>query len=270
MKQETQKQEQEAVQFAADEQTGNVFELNPEKRTDIEAATISVIYLIAMLVLFGWQFVDISTGRMLLLKRILHENADKLNSDMCRIIAYAVIGGGLGGIVNGFRSILIWHAERKAFGWRYLWKYITLPLLGATLAAIVYALTRAGMAVIGGSVAGGNSTAGTDFAAQAFSAFAIGALSGYGSQKVFKWLDGHINRWFQISELAEVEVPNLKDNTEQQAKDALQKLELNVKVVQQDSSDESQINKVVWQSPTAGTKVAKASQVTITVAKKKE
>ena len=88
--------EQKAVRFAADEQTGNVFELNPEKRADIEAATISIIYLIAMLVLFAWQFVDVSTGRMLLLRRILHENADKLNSDMCRIIAYAVIGGGLG------------------------------------------------------------------------------------------------------------------------------------------------------------------------------
>ena len=95
MGQETKKQEQKVVRFAADEQTGNIFELKPERRQDIEAATVSILYLIAMLIFLGWQFVDISTGRMLLLKRILHESADKLDSDMCRIIAYAVIGGGL-------------------------------------------------------------------------------------------------------------------------------------------------------------------------------
>lgn len=63
------------------------------------------------------------------------------------------------------------------------------------LAAIVYALTRAGIAVAGGDFAAGN-----DSTAQAFSAFAIGALPGYGSQKVFKWLDEHVNRWFGIKE----------------------------------------------------------------------
>jgi len=124
------------------------------------------------------------------------------------------------------------------------------------------------MAVIGGNAAGAGAASGNDFVTQAFSAFAIGAASGYGSHKVFKWLDGHINRWFQISEVEDVIVPELKDKMEQEAKDALQKLELNVKVVQLDSSDESQINKVVWQSPPAGTKVPKASSVDIIVAKK--
>lgn len=264
MAQETSTQEERTVEFAADEQTGKVFKLEPEGRADIEAATVSVVYLILMLVFFGWQFVDISTGRMLLLRKILQENADKLNSDMCRIIAYAVIGGALGGIVNGFRSILIWHAERRAFGWRHLWKYITLPLLGATLAAIVYALTRAGFVVIGGE-----STPGSDFTVQAFSAFAIGALSGYGSPKVFKWLDEHVNKWFKISAVAEVKVPPLKGKTEQQVKDALRKLGLNLGAVsEQISADDAEINKVISQSPPADTKVLKASSVDITIAKK--
>jgi tryptophan-rich sensory protein len=268
MGQEKQKQEHEVVSFAADEQTGKVFELVPEGSADIKAATISVIYLILMLLFFTWQFVDISTGRMLLLKKILQENADKLSSEMCRIIAYAVIGGGLGGVVNGFRSILTWHAERQAFGWRFLWKYITLPLLGATLAAIVYALTRAGIAVVGGNVAGGNSSSGADFTVQAFSAFAIGALSGYGSQKVFKWLDEHVNRLFKISAVADVTVPNLRGKTRDEVIMALRKLELNLgKVEEQVSEEPAEFNKVIRQSPPADTKVLKASSVGIIVAK---
>lgn len=250
-------------EFVTDEQTGKVFELETEAIWDIAAAIVSALYLIAMLGFFAWQFVDIATGRMLFLKGILQESAEKLNSDMCRTIAYAVIGGGLGGIVNGFRSILNWHAERKGFGYRHLWKYLTLPLLGATLAAMVYALTRAGIAVIGGNFATDNS-----FTIQAFAAFSIGALSGYGSQKVFKWLDEHVNRMFQISPVTEVKVPNLKGKTKQQVKDALRKLKLNLGVIsEQASSDAAEINKVVIQSPPAGTKVPKASSVDITIAK---
>lgn len=254
---------QKTGKFAADEQTGKTFELETETIFDIIAATISVAYLIVMLALFAWQLVDICTGRMVLLKGILGENAQQLDSGIYRIIAYAVIGGGLGGIVNGFRSILNWHAERKAFGWRHLWKYISLPLLGAILAAIVYALTRAGIAVVGG-----NSASGNDSTIQAFSAFAIGALSGYGSQKVFKWLDEHVNRLFKISAVAEVKVPDLKGKTEQEAKDILRVSELNLGTVsEQSSSDAAEINKIVSQSPPAGTKRPKASSVDITVAK---
>jgi hypothetical protein len=250
-------------EFAADEQTGRVFELETEAIWDVAAAVVSVLYLIVMLAFFAWQFVDVSTGRMALLKEILREDTEKLNSDLCRIIAYAVIGGGLGAIVNGFRSILLWHAERRAFGWRHLWKYITLPLLGATLAAMVYALTRAGIAVIGG-----NSLAGDAFTIQALAAFAIGSLSGYGSQKVFKWLDEHVNRVFRISPIAEVKVPDLKGKTEQQVKDTLRKLNLNLgSVSEQTSSDPAEINKVVSQSPPAGTRVPKAGSIDITIAR---
>jgi hypothetical protein len=252
-------------QFTADEQTGKVFESETEAIWDIAAAIFSIVYLIIMLIIFIWQILDISTGRMVLLKKILQEHTDILNLDQCRIIAYAVIGGGLGGVVNGFRSILTWHAERRAFGWRHIWKYIILPLLGVTLAAIVYALTRAGIAVIGGSSATGNG-----FEIQAFAAFSIGALSGYGSQKVFIWLDDHVNKLFQISPVAEVKAPDLKGKTEQEVKDALRKLKLNLGTIsEQISSDESEINKVVMQSPPAGTKIPKAGSVSITIAKQK-
>ncbi len=260
----------ESARFAADEQTGAVFELVPEKRADIEAATVSIVYLIIMLIFFGWQFIDISTGRMLLLKKILGWNAVKLNSDMCRIIAYAVIGGGLGAVVNGFRSILTWHAERSAFGWRFLWKYITLPWIGATLAAIVYALTRAGIAVVGGNVAGGGSAGGADFTVQGFSAFAIGALSGYGSHKVFKWLDEHVNRLFKISAVADVKVPNLRGKTQEEVVQALRKLELNLGKVEEEAREEpAEFNKVIHQSPPADTVVLKASSVDITIARER-
>jgi len=202
---------------------------------------------------------------MVLLRGILDTNAEKLNSETFRIIAYAVIGGGLGGIVNGYRSILSWHAERQSFGWRHVWKYLALPLLGAILAAMVYTLTRAGIAVIGGSSAPGD-----DSTTQAFSAFAIGALSGYGAQKVFKWLDEHVNRIFKISEIAEVEVPNLVGKTEQEAKDILRTAELSLGTVsEQPGSAPGEIDKVVGQNPAASTKKSKASEVGITIARQK-
>lgn len=247
--------------FAADEQTGKVFELETEDPWDVATAIISVVYLIAMLSVFAWQFIDIATGRMALLQRILGDSAENLNGDTYRAIAYAIIGGGLGGTVNGFRSILVWHAERRAFGWRHLWKYVTLPLLGATLAAMVYALTRAGIGVVGGYPAPGS-----DSAIQAFSAFAIGAVSGYGSQNACKWLDQRVNTMFKISETAVVKVPELKGRTEKEARDTLQRAQLNVGTISQ-QPDPANAGNVISQSPPAGDEVAKSSPVDITLGK---
>jgi len=251
--------------FAVDEQTGKVFELETENSLDIIAAAVSIIYLTAALMFFAWQLIDIGTDRMCLLRNILDKNADKLVSEMCRIISFAVIGGGLGAVVNGYRSILMWHSERRSFGWRHFWKYLTLPLLGAVLAAMVYTLTRAGIGVIGGiSAPGGDTTV------EAFSAFAIGALSGYGAQKVFKWLDEQVNRIFKISKIAEIEVPNLIGKTEQEAKDILRISELSLGIItEQPTIDPNEIDKIVAQIPAASSKKSKASEVSITIARKK-
>jgi hypothetical protein len=255
--------------FAADEQTGKPFELETENLLDIGAAAISLAYLFAMLGVFTWQLVDIYSGRMWLLGKICQGGTTTgLNQGTCLVMVYAIIGGGLGGTVNGFRSILVWHAERRAFGWRFVWKYLMLPPLGATLAAFVYALLRAGTDLIGGMAAPSpDITNTTNTAMHLFSAFAIGALSGYGSQQVFKWLDKQVAQLLKTSEMPTSEIPDLTGKTEQAVKDTLRTLKLNLgSISKQPSADPNQVGKVVSQGPAVGTKVTVGSAVDITLA----
>ena len=249
---------------AIDEQTGKVFELETEMLWDIITATFSVVYLLIMLLLLCWALFDIYHGQNELLTRIFSEDTIYPDSPLSRLIAYAVIGGGLGGVVNGFRSIIIWHAERKAFGWRFTWKYITLPPLGAVLAAMVYAIVHSGMGVLGGGFAQGE-----NYTNQALSAFAIGALSGYGSQKVFKWLDGHVNKLFRIAPVIEVKVPDLEGKTLKEAEAALKQSGLKLgKVKQEVTDDPTKVDKVIRQSPTEDSTISKGRSVNIIIGKK--
>jgi hypothetical protein len=179
------------------------------------------------------------------------------------LIAYTVIGGGLGGVVNGLRSIVSWHADRRAFSWRYIWKYVTLPPLGAVLAAIVYALVYGGVTLLGGGFAADQNTAN-----QALSAFAIGALAGYGSHKVFKWLDEHVNRTFSIAP-AEVGVPDLTGKSRAEAEAALKEAGLTLgKVDEQTVSDASTADKVIGQKPEPRAKASRRKPVDLTVGTK--
>lgn len=247
-------------QFIVDEQTGRVYELKDETRLDNATATFSIAYLLVMLGFFAWQFIDIFTGRMLLLNWIITdpERTECLREGTCLVMVYAIVGGGLGGTVNGLRSILNWHAEREAFGSRHTGKYIALPWLGATLATFVYALMRAGADVIGGDDA-----TGTETAMQFFSAFAIGTLSGYGSFAAFKWLDARVAKLFKTSEIPTVETPDVRGATKHAAEEALGELELNTRLLAEPPNG---VGKVVSQSPPPGTEVPKASLVDITIA----
>lgn len=246
---------------AIDELTDKPFELWTEALWDTVAATFSVLYLLAMLVFLCWVLFDIYHGQNQVLTLVFSEDTTYPDSPLSRLIAYAVIGGGLGSVVNGFRSINSWHAERKAFGWRFMWKYITLPPLGAVLAAIVYAVVHCGIGVLGGGVAQGENSAN-----QVLSAFAIGALSGYGSHRAFKWLDEHVKTMFSIAP-AEVTVPNLTGKTQEAAKVALKKAHLKLgKVSQQVSSDTAITDKVISQNPAAGSISSKGKSVDITIA----
>lgn len=241
-------------QTVLDEQTGKSYKLVPEAYWDIAAAIFSILYLVAMLVFFSCLLFAIWV------KQSFQE--DNPNSPVYLLIAYTVIGGGLGGIVNGIRSFIVWHAERKAFGRRYVWKYITLPLLGAVLAAIVYALIRSGIVAFGGNFAPSE-----NFTHQALAAFAIGTLSGYGSNKVFKWLDGHVNKLFRIATTIGVKVPDLKGKTQEEAEVALKECNLNLGRVSQKASDDSaEVDKVISQNPSAGSICSKGAPVDITIA----
>lgn len=249
--------------FARDEQTGKIFELLPEAGRDIVAAVFSILYLIVALVFFSWLFLDTFIGRNVLLKTILPVGSDYLNYPLFRLIAYTVIGGGLGGAINGIRSFIIWHPERMAFGWRFMWKYMTLPLVGCVLAAIVYAIVRSGIAAFGGDFAPNE-----DITTQALSAFAIGALTGYGSHKVFRWLDNQVNKLFKVPPVHEVKVPDLKDKTQAEADAILIKANLTLgKVSEEVPPDPAKVGKVIDQNPSADSMIPAGSAVDIVIGK---
>lgn len=250
--------------FAQDEQTGKMFELIKEVHIDIVAAIISVLYLISMLGFFTWLLLDISTGKNQFLSLFFPKIADEINTSLYQLIAYTAIGGGLGGVVNGIRGFIVWHAERRAFGWRFLWKYITLPLLGVILAAMVYAILRGGIAAFGGDFAPSES-----FATQALSAFAIGSLAGYGSHKVFRWLDEQVNKLFKIAPIAEVKVPNLIGSTKEEAEALLKEANLNLgKVDKKVSTQPEEFDKIIEQNPSADSVIPKGRYVDIVIATK--
>jgi hypothetical protein len=188
-----------------DEQTGKSYEVVPEGTWDVVVAVLSILYLFVVVVTFTCLFFTIWAGYSI--------ETDDPKSPVFLLMAYTVVGGGLGGAINGIRSFIGWHAEREAFKRRYVWKYISQPLTGVALAAIVYAFFRSGFAAFGGNFApNGN------FANQALAAFAIGALSGYVSRRVLIRLDRLAKKLFKIADAdtdaVAIKVPDLKGKTE--------------------------------------------------------
>lgn len=253
-KKDQDEQKENDYETVMDEQTGKTYKLVPEKTWDIFIATFSILYLVVMLVIFTCLLFAVWAEHSL--------RESNPEAAVYLLMAYAAIGGALGGVVNGIRSFIIWHAERQAFGRRYVWKYITQPLLGVVLAAIVYALIRSGFVVFGGEL-----TPADNFTNQALVAFAVGALAGYGSHKVFKWLDGHVNRIFKVTSSVEVKVPELKGKTLQEARAALEEADLKLGEVSKEvSADTAVLDKVIRQNPPAGSMTVKGAAVDITIA----
>ena len=187
-----------------DEQTGKSYEVVPEETWDVVVAVLSILYLVVVLVTFIYLFFAIWMGYSI--------EVDNPKFPVLLLMAYAVIGGGLGGAINGIRSFIGWHAEREAFKRRYVWKYISLPLIGVALAVIVYAFFRSGLVALGGNFAPNE-----NFANQALAAFAIGALSGYGSRRVLIWLDRLVKKLLKIADAdagaVGTKVPDLEGKT---------------------------------------------------------
>ncbi len=245
---------------ASDPQTGIRYVLLSEAVWDTTAATLSVLYLLFVLVFLCWALFDIYHGQNQVLARLFSKETIYPDSSLGRLIAYAIIGGAMGAVVDGFRSFVHWHSEMQAFGWRFLWKYVTLPPLGALLAAIVYALVQGGIAVFGGSF-----TPEEGSANQALTAFGLGALAGYGSHKAFKWLDYWVNRIFATRRREETQVPDLTDMTEDEAVAALKEVGLKIGKIEQ-QRDKANAGKVISQTPKPDSKLAPGTKVDITVA----
>jgi DNA-binding protein Fis len=188
-----------------DEQTGKSYEVVPEGTWDVVMAVLSILYLVVALGICITLFFAIWDDQSI-------ENGNP-KSPVFLLMTYAVVGGGLGGAINGIRSFIGWHAERGAFKRRYVWKYISQPLLGVALAAMVYAFFRSGLVAFGGNFAPNE-----NFANQALAAFAIGALSGYGSRRILIRLDRLVKKLFKIADTdtdsVGIKVPDLKGKTE--------------------------------------------------------
>lgn len=253
--------------YVRDEQTGEVFKLHPEGSKDSAAATASAVYLLLMLALFFWLLFDIWIGRYSLARWLGYQDTiGHLNGPTFRLMAYTIIGGGLGGIVNGIRSLLFWHGDLQAFGGRYLWKYVNNPWLGATLALFVYAIIRSGIAVFGGDSS--TQAAGTS---QSLSTLAVGVLAGYGSRQVFIWLDVQVNKLFKVTPAAQASVPDLLGKTRQEAEDILKDLKIVVGNVTEEVPADPTVQEgtVIKQNPVPHSSMPKDGAVNFTIASRK-
>jgi hypothetical protein len=229
-----------------------------DDRLDRLTATLSMLYLLLALAFLSWLLFDTWIERNTFLSGLFRYDPthERLNSSAFHLIAYTIIGGGLGGVVNGIRSCLIYY---HGFGRRYIWKYITAPWMGATLALIVYALIHSSIAVLGGVTTPAVGTF------QVLSNFAAGALAGYGSKDVFIWLDAQVHKLFKVTE----QVPQLKGKTEEAAASRLHSANLEVgSVTKVPHKDEDKVGTVIEQAPSADVPIDRGDPVDITVATK--
>jgi len=110
-----------------DKETGKTWDLMDEKLLDVLSAMGSAVYLLFMLLLLLWQLLGLGRGQGWLFD-LVDEPAGPLQSGTFQLALYSFIGGALGGTVNGIRSVMIWYCEQRAFGRRFVWKYITSSL----------------------------------------------------------------------------------------------------------------------------------------------
>jgi len=242
-------------EIATDDQTGQPYVLNPENWFAIVVAGVSAIYLICALVFLLWLLFDTWSGRNTLLVRWGYDNA-KLATGSFRLMAYVAIGGALGGTVDGIRSIIAWHAERRAYGPRFFWKDLSLPPVGAAVGVIAYLALRGGVGVVNGDV-----TLDQPGSSPAVAAFAVAALAGFSSLQVFRWLDAGANKLFNVATVTRTIVPDLTNMTVDQATAALKTRKLVLGTV---SGDQQWVDNIVRQSPAPNAKVPEQTAVDVT------
>jgi hypothetical protein len=186
------------LQKHKDPQTGEEFDVVPEDTKATWSARLTGVYLIVTSGAWLCLLFDVWSGNNNLIQwaaRCFGANPQScLNSPTFHLVAYSLIGGGIGGVINGFRSFIFWHCEHGAFGYRFIWKHVIFPIQGALLGLIVYALLRSGVSLLNGET---KSEATGSMQALAF--FGISALAGYGAQSVFRWLDYKVSQIFKFS-----------------------------------------------------------------------
>lgn len=242
-----------------DLQTGKIFLKLPERWYDIASAWISAFYSLGVIVYLTFMVLHMLSGKYAFWPEpVTNLIANQLTGPVSKLILYTAIGGAMGAAVNNLRSFIAWHAEEKAFGWRFIWKYVAMPPLGGTLAVLVYGILQGGMAVINGGATPENNQL------TSLSAWAAGTLAGYGSHKVFIWLDDKVNTLFKI-EKKQVAVPDVTGKSKEDAKQILSSAQLSIGAISEQEVSSDQAGKVITQTPSAGTQIDCGSKVDLIV-----
>jgi hypothetical protein len=254
-------------EFVKDEQTGHLFKVKPETGFAVIVAAISATYLIAALLFLLWLLFDTWSGRDVLLVRMGYDKA-VLAAGSFRLLAYVAIGGGIGGAVDGLRAIIFWHAEKKGYGPRFIWRDLALPPMGAAVGLIAYAIVRGGVGLLSGDVSL-DPKSGTPVMA----AFAVGTLAGFSALQAFRWFDWQANKIFGTTTASQISVPELTGLSVDEAATVLkaQNLTLGAQAhVQGVPEDQSAAKDYVvsWQSPESGKQVDVQSAVNVTLGPK--
>ena len=207
---------------------------------DRGSAHFSIAYLLLMLGFIAWLLFDVWIDAHTL-PRMAHYDLTKLRTPLYHLFAYTVIGGAIGGVINGLRSAL---SHCVKFSGRFIWKYIAAPWQGAALAIIGFAIVRSTVAIFGGEAqAAGVNTP------QYLANFAIGALAGYGCKDVFIWLD------VQVSKLFRVDTPDVTGEPLAIAEEQLQSKDIPPgEKVMVPVHEPEKVGKVLSQTPKPGTK----------------
>jgi hypothetical protein len=243
-----------------DDQTGETYRLAPETPFARVVASVVAVYLIGMLAFLLWLLFDTWAGRNTILTALGYKGA-VLTSPTFRLMAYVAIGGALGGTIDALRSLISWHAQQRAYGVRFVWKDLSLPLAGATLGLFAYITVKGGAGVFNGDFTldpkGGEPT---------IAAFAVAALAGFSATQVYRWLDDKANKLFSITKPADTTiVPNLAGKTADEAAEVLKRSKLKLGS-RSSAAGGGEHGKVLKQSLAPGAEVATQQAVDITVA----
>ena len=225
----------------------------PTLEGDTRMAAVAILYLLFSLAFVSWLLFDTWMDAHTLLRWAGYRLA-RLQTPEFHLVAYCVLGGALGGIVNGIRSALMYYS---GFNRRYLWKYITAPWMGAALALIGFALLRSTVAIFGGQA-----TSPEAATPQFLANFGVGALAGYGAKDVFIWLDAQVNKLFAIQQTT----PDLKGQPQPVAVSQIQSQNLAVGALAAAPADTAMAaGTVVDQAPAPGTPIDRGASVDLVV-----
>lgn len=161
-------------------------------------AWLSVHYPCLLLLLFLWVLGDTVSERYSAIKICGFTPPDgkvaaaevKGSAGLVPTLILAFAGGAIGGICNELRSFLGRYLVRESFTPRYFWKSVVAPWLGGALGLFACVLVVSGVAALSATELNRPT---------ALASFGIGALAGYGSQEVTKWLDAQVKRVFAVN-----------------------------------------------------------------------